>query len=273
MVGITGVILSVSKCKSNVRFNAVGAKVDHANFWVHGSHRRKTPLFPACRPKKYIAYPDQFRSFMIPLPANTTGGPLGLVEPSAIHVPLREVLRLETQEIHERMHRHRGFAAVQNATIDRTSYSLLLRRLHGFYVPFEIAAAIIPNRSRWLKNDLLALKVPANALADIPLCPDIPHFATPAQKLGALYVVEGSTLGGRALCGKLDGLLGHGGTAGRSFFSGFGAQTGFLWREYLDQLAGVPMEHDARAPVISAAMTTFGIFETWLAGWETRQNE
>ena len=98
----------------------------------------------------------------------------------------------------------------------------------------------------------------------------------------AVTVIEGQPAGGGEPTAIVDTVFVTDGyfetvrqpvTAGRSFFSGFGAQTGFFWREYLQQVANVPLEPDARANVISSAITTFALFETWLAGWETWQHE
>jgi heme oxygenase len=86
--------------------------------------------------------------------------------------------------------------------------------------------------------------------------------------LGARYVVEGSALGGRSLGRQLDVLLGQGVLAGRRFFTGYGAATGDVWRDYLDQLAVVPDVALKRAAVVEGATETFAIFEHWLEGWD-----
>ncbi len=70
---------------------------------------------------------------------------------------LRQELRAATQDVHDRLHRHAGFAAIQDATIGLADYQDLIVRLYGFYVPFEDAAAIGPDRSNWLAGDLEAL--------------------------------------------------------------------------------------------------------------------
>jgi heme oxygenase len=92
--------------------------------------------------------------------------------------------------------------------------------------------------------------------------------ASPAYVLGARYVVEGSALGGRGLARRLDGLLGPGTLAGRRFFSGHGAETGAVWRGYLDRLSAAPETPAARAAAIEGATATFSIFEQWLEGWD-----
>ena len=174
---------------------------------------------------------------------------------------------MATSEIHERLHHHRGLAAVQAGTIGRADYRSLLRRLYGFHRPFEIAAGVSAERTRWLEADLATFGVDREACLALPGCTAFPRSASPDYWLGAHYVVEGSALGGRGLARQLDGLLGSGVTEGRLFFSGHGASTGAVWRDYLARLAAVPNCRSARAEVVGGATATFAIFESWLEGW------
>jgi heme oxygenase (biliverdin-IX-beta and delta-forming) len=181
---------------------------------------------------------------------------------------LHAVLRSATDASHQRLHRHRGFAALHDSTISRADYVRLLGRLHGFYTAFEAAAAIAPDRSRRLAADLAALAgCGAHAAALIPRCPDIPAFHDADEILGGLYVVEGAALGGRILARRLDPLLGIDAAAGRSFFLGNGADTGAAWRGYLARLAGISPDAGTRQRVVTAAIATFAAFETWLHDW------
>ena len=182
---------------------------------------------------------------------------------------LRWMLRAATQGVHDRLHRHAGFAAIQDTTIGLADYQDLIVRLYGFYVPFEAAAAIGPDRSKWLADDLetLGLKRPLHAL---PKCPHVPRFDNAHLRLGALYVVEGSALGGRDLARSLDQLLGKDVTEGRQFFVGRGPGTGEAWRGYLAQLSAAPSRPSARAEIIKGAVETFAAFEHWLNGWSTQ---
>jgi len=182
--------------------------------------------------------------------------------------PVRWVLRAATQDVHDRLHRHAGFAAIQDATIGLAEYQNLIVRLHGFYVPFEAAAGIGPDRSTWLAGDLAALGL-ARPLQALPRCPHVPRLDSAHLRLGALYVVEGSALGGRDLARGLDRLLGKDVTAGRQFFIGRGPGTGEAWRGYLAQLSAAPSGPPVRAEIIKGAVETFAAFEHWMDGWNT----
>jgi len=179
----------------------------------------------------------------------------------------RDLLRAATQVPHQRLHSHAGFSAVENGTITLADYRALLIRLYGFYQPFERAVGLDRVRTQWLERDLAWLDIAASALPRIPLRADMPRYDSLERRLGALYVVEGSALGGRLLCLGLDHLLGAASPDGRRFFAGRGAGTGAAWRGFLDRLASVGPEPMGRAALVSAAAETFEIFETWLSGW------
>jgi heme oxygenase len=193
--------------------------------------------------------------------------PSAIIEPDqAGHGSLRLVLRAATQDVHHRLHRHAGFAAIQDGTIGLADYQGLIARLYGFYVPFEDAAAIKPDRSKWLADDLnaLGLKRPLHAL---PLCQQVPRLDSAHLSLGARYVAEGSALGGRELARGLDRLLGKNVIKGRQFFIGRGAGTGAAWAGYLAELSAAPPDASVRLEIIKGAVETFAAFENWLSGW------
>lgn len=181
---------------------------------------------------------------------------------------LRQELRAATQDVHDRLHLHAGFAAVQHGTVRPADYRNLIIRLYGFYVPFEAAMGIGPNRSTWLAGDLAALGF-AHLICDLPKCPHIPALDNAYRRLGAGYVAEGSALGGRELARGLDPMLGIGVTDGRQFFIGRGAGTGEAWLRYLTQLSAAPDTPSVRTEIVTGAVEMFAAFEKWLNGWST----
>lgn len=180
---------------------------------------------------------------------------------------LRQTLRVATSEPHARLHLHSGFAAIQAGTINRDDYRSLLARLFGFHVEFEAAADVARDRSAWLRDDLADLGVDERAQACIPRCAALMTLDTPARRLGALYVVEGSTLGGRHLARNLDVLLGATGSAGRHFFLGRGTETAVAWNAFLQRLALLAGTAAVEAEVVATAVATFDIFEEWMRDW------
>ncbi|WP_353203904.1 biliverdin-producing heme oxygenase [Sphingomonas sp.] len=185
---------------------------------------------------------------------------------------LHDQLRVATGAIHERLHHHSGFAAIQSGTIGKDAYTALLCRLYGFHHPFELTLPQVPDRTNWLTRDLIDLGVDPTALAALPRTAAFPVDASAEYQLGARYVVEGSALGGRGLARQLDGLLGINVTAGCRFFAGHGAETGAVWRAYLDHVSRVPPGASTRTAVVAGATRTFAIFEQWLEGWNDRHD-
>lgn len=183
---------------------------------------------------------------------------------------LHHELRDATRNIHKRLHLHAGFAAVQDGTIGVTAYQSLLARLYGFHRPFEQAAHIGNDRSKWLHNDLEMLGDEGDAIAVLPHCAGFCAIRTSRERLGALYVIEGSALGGLALSRGLDHLFAPGVVEGRRFFRGRGRDTAPAWNAFLAQLSHADDGPASRAEIVATAVHTFSAFEGWLATWEGR---
>ncbi len=193
---------------------------------------------------------------------------------------IRARLRRSTAAAHERLHRHRGFAAVAAGTVSLGSYRLLLARLWGFHSAFERVLGQFSRdadtgvafetraRSSFLESDLAALGMDRNWVRALPQCSTLVAPRSIAEFLGALYVTEGSTLGGSQLARALGPLLGAGTAEGRTFFLGYGDQRGAMWRSFLDRLNHwVANEADA-ADAVDGATRTFSDFENWMDRWD-----
>lgn len=190
---------------------------------------------------------------------------------------LRSRLREATHEAHERMHRHAGFSAAAAGRLDADAYRDLLARLYGFHrafdadfpeAPAEMAAALrLPLRARSvdLRRDLSSLGV-RGSLDALPICGELPERDTEAQWLGALYVTEGSTLGGA----QISRALARSGIADdqRGFFEAYGERRSEMWRLYLERLERLADDSDAAAEAERAARAVFDTFERWMRDWE-----
>lgn len=76
--------------------------------------------------------------------------------------------------------------------------------------------------------------------------------------IGAMYVMEGSTLGGRFIARYVEEHLNITPGNGDAYFRGHGEATGSLWREFRERLAAVPEAFD---PLVeAAAKRTFQAF-------------
>lgn len=138
----------------------------------------------------------------------------------------------------------------------------LERRLQELALP---AAFNLDSRLRagLLLRDLRALSVPP---LDLPT-PDFAHdwqALTPAQGVGALYVLEGSRLGGAVIARQLAG-LGLKAQFGAAYFAP-SAHLGAEWQAFQAALASEVRAADEDA-VIDGAKLTFGAF---ISAWRMK---
>jgi heme oxygenase len=203
----------------------------------------------------------------------------GREEPPA---SLRTRLRTATAAVHQRLHGHPGFAAAANGHISLDQYKDLLARLYGFHRPFENAmaeAAIrlktpldIAGRGRaaLIEADLRALGMSTTAIGALQQCPNLKPAADEAGFLGALYVAEGSTLGGVHIARALKTALGPNPDDKLRFFLGYGERQSTMWRTLVARLESLAGDETLALSALDSAVTTFGIFEDWMRGWRSR---
>jgi heme oxygenase (biliverdin-IX-beta and delta-forming) len=194
---------------------------------------------------------------------------------------MRWRLRAATATAHERMHAHAGFGAAAAGTIEGPDYRRLLVRLYGFHRPFEDVARSavdvfridldmsVRARSPLLLADLQTIGFDPNAAAILPLWRPSVHLASKGSLLGALYVLEGSTLGGVQIARALKDQVGNGLGKALLFFVGRGERQGAMWRELLEELESLREDDEEAMQAEDAAVTTFKAFEDWMAGWRT----
>ena len=180
---------------------------------------------------------------------------------------MRGRLREATNEAHGRLHKHDGFAAAAAGDISRSDYVDLLARLYGFHRPFEQAAQAVDafdlagrGRAGMIAADLSAFGVGAQRL---PLCADMRIDGGEPALLGALYVVEGSALGGVPIARALGRRYGD----ERRFFLGYGDRQGAMWRALVARLETLMGDRHAEDAAVAAAVGTFALFERWMRAW------
>ncbi len=189
---------------------------------------------------------------------------------------LLETLRSGTGQLHVALEKRLPFFSSQ---LDAAWYQRLLQAYYGFYRPMESTlydAGLIPGgfdqalreKTPTLHTDLIALGVANQAIAALPLCLALPRLDTPAACLGALYVLEGATLGGQVLRREMARRLALDADNGGAFLNVYGAETGRRWKDFLDYLSHVPLDDHNRLLAVDAACSTFSCFEQWLDSQE-----
>lgn len=75
--------------------------------------------------------------------------------------------------------------------------------------------------------------------------------------MGIMYVVEGSTLGGRFILKNIQENLGFDEENGASYFSGYGNKTGSMWKKFLNVLTDFESETNSADEIIAGADYAF----------------
>ena len=155
----------------------------------------------------------------------------------------------------------------------RRQYIQLLHSFYGYFKPVEDAVAPFMNNAvmpdwhlrRKAQSILLDLATLEQSNESIRLATHLPCIQTLPQALGALYVMEGSTLGGRGITKMLlkneaAGLQ----PEHLQFFAGYGSQTGPMWTTFVNVLNSFQFTEAEMEQMVEAANQTFYFFKSWL---------
>ncbi len=186
----------------------------------------------------------------------------------AAEVFLKE-LRQRTAAAHEALEALPLSQRITDPDLDRADYISYLQVMQHVVASMELVLhpllkdilTDIDTRSKtaWTTGDLAALGASENPY---------PPFTFPfppvglAYGLGAYYVLEGSTLGGRVILKSLpQALIADGATA---YFEGYGAETGSMWKRFLEVLSGYAAESPMEAAgIINGAEDTFAAIRNY----------
>lgn len=152
-----------------------------------------------------------------------------------------------------------------------SDYSSLLGLMYGYYYPVEQSIAKFDELLK--KRGIQFRPKAANIRTDLAhfqiddFRPSLnishPDLHSPAAALGALYVLEGSTLGGQIISTLLAKQLNADPSQGFSFFNPYGDQTRTHWEQFRTALEDTVTDEE-KEPVIAAANETFSTFNTWI---------
>lgn len=143
-------------------------------------------------------------------------------------------------------------------------YADFLKHFYAYFNHVEqaiapyITAELLPDHaerrnSLYLKKDIEELGGNVNELPTTTVA----EIGNVAQALGALYVMEGSIMGGPIIVKMLDKF---GITKGISFFSGYGEATGIMWGKFINVMNTQISSETEQNEAIKAANDTFSNF-------------
>lgn len=189
---------------------------------------------------------------------------------------LLSTLKNSTREQHLRLHDIVGSLAMLDSL---EHYSAALQRYHLAVSSVESAAKSYLARRQltdaaslleldwdarlvkadWIECDLENLAsapLPAGSVGDISL-----DIYTQGELVGATYVVEGMTLGGRQMLKALSDRFGEKTIDATNFFGSYGQQIGLKWSEWKSWAIQQNVSADE---AVAAAIQTFRLFEKTL---------
>lgn len=192
-------------------------------------------------------------------------------------------LKNETAAAHTRLE---NALDLMRDDLQRDEYIALLERFYGYIAPWEDAAAThMPDALRTffderrkamlLASDLISLtgeRVPVGSVPRADSLYDLPHLTSIGGAFGSMYVMEGSTLGGRFIAPHVAKQLDLAPGEGNAYFDGYGAHTGSMWNAFRATAAAtVPeLQYD---DAVRAAIDTFETLQAWLCPDATEATE
>jgi heme oxygenase len=182
-------------------------------------------------------------------------------------------LRQETSESHQKLENNPLSRAILDPAVSLGDYQQYLSKMYGVVIAcedqvFPAISQFLPDLGERYKSRLIIEDLAATGLSDTEI-DSIPvyafKFSTAAEALGIMYVLEGSTLGGRILYKHIHETLGLTPDNGAGYFWGYGAQTGTLWKSFVSSFTRFASESSEGRKMIETAKSTFTAIDEWLS--------
>jgi len=185
---------------------------------------------------------------------------------------IMQKLKAQTRSHHDVVEEFAYSNKIMDGTITLEEYKELVLKNYHFHLCIEEAAAALLSVEQQkllafgkrgklplLREDLLALGLTPD---DLTMTGEAPEYKldTLEAVMGALYVAEGSTLGGAVIQRKLAANPAVGGEVPMHFYGCYGKEIGEMWKSFMMamvRLVGKPEQAEA---VVGAAQATFDFF-------------
>ena len=179
---------------------------------------------------------------------------------------LSEKLKEHTKAAHLELER----SLVQKIKAIRTTadYVEILVYFYRFFTPLEAAifsqiGTALPDaaqrrKSEWIVEDIQFLSPYRPPISGSPVIPEIDNHP---KAIGALYVMEGSTLGGQVICKMIAKQLALLNGQGLRFFSGYGEETLEMWGNFKKMINDGKWSREEEKEIIDTANRTFTLFK------------
>lgn len=183
---------------------------------------------------------------------------------------LSSILKESTASSHQQL--EKVLISKLKAVETISGYIAILKAFYAFTRPLEMAIKASLNHS--LLPDYPERRKSEALLADIFMfepdvrlkqCADLPKIENKFHALGALYVLEGSTLGGQIISNLISQKLGSAVSNGLSYFNGYGPDTVAMWQKFRLVIDDDGFSESDKLDVVAGAEQTFIKFKNCLA--------
>lgn len=182
-------------------------------------------------------------------------------------------LRAATKRSHHNIDHHPVLSPLVSSQLDVEQYKFILQTLYGFHEPLQMAMEsacrkfqpdlfFLPSdRRAWLQQDFDFFGISLPDIGSSAPIWDSRDISCNAELIGALYVVEGSTLGGQVIARQLKENFSFGPTTGARLFNGHEGDTYSRWESFWRYASQCP-EHEWWRAEDMAAKVFDRLFDT-----------
>ncbi len=178
---------------------------------------------------------------------------------------INEQLKDSTQASHQAL--EKKMVSIIKKIKTREDYVNFLKLMYGYYSALERSVQEYVTEmeiGKRRKAERLLQDISYFESTSTPdLCKELPPISSHAEALGAMYVMEGSTMGGKIIARMIEGQAGIDGPSGFSFFNGYGEETSKMWEEFKTFL-NRPFDEIEKLNLILTANRTFRTFYNWI---------
>jgi len=189
--------------------------------------------------------------------------------------PFLQLLRHSTAASHHALEQNTCSIALMSDAVTPDQYALYLNRLLPFVEGFE--KHVFPGLQEMI-SDLHERRKLHLLLSDLRLLGTVEqvdspfnkdffdhHYPYTANGLGGMYVLEGSTLGGKIITKHLQQSLGEKAAGKTSYLNPYEEQAGSRWKNFLQLLEQAATETNNEAAIITGAINTFSVLDSSLS--------
>lgn len=186
-------------------------------------------------------------------------------------------IKQETRKYHDAIEQNIFAKRLMGGTMTPAEYLAFLKKFYGYHAALEERfrgisgwknyGIILEQREKLplLHQDLSTLEVAEHEIQTLPICTELPAINNIFQAFGALYVMEGSTLGGQIQMRQLHKIFGSTAIKATAYFSSYGASVGMMWKEFCAALMALSTDNpDQEDNIIATACETFQTLHRWL---------